>query len=205
MGAPRSEKEWIIKNELEKYGELRTDIKVARYELYNSIKYLFPHLTERQVQYINDCCFLHAGQKTDYEIIKHMVKKPKTSRIKQYLFVLFVLLASFILANNHNDTKDVKPAPVVEQQQKTTEVAPKESEQKKPPVLTKSDARQEPVKQERSQTPVEDFYIANARSGVFHRADCQYVSRMKPANMVEYHSRDKAEGDGYRPCKVCRP
>lgn len=205
MGNPRSDKERIIKNELEKYGELRTSIKVARYDLYNSIKYLFPHLTERQVQYINDCCFLHAGEKTDHEIIKNMVRKPKTSHIKKYLFVLLVLLTGFMLVNNHNDTDGAKNAPVVEQQQKIPETIPQEPEAKKPPVLPKSDIKQETVKQERPQTPAEASYIANARSGVFHRDGCQYVKRMKPSNMVEYLNRDKAIGDGYRPCKVCRP
>lgn len=48
-------------------------------------------------------------------------------------------------------------------------------------------------------------YIANARTGVFHRADCQYVAKMNPNNEVEYDSRNDAIDDGYRPCQKCRP
>lgn len=48
-------------------------------------------------------------------------------------------------------------------------------------------------------------YIANARTGIFHRADCQYVAKMNPDNEIEYDSRDDAIDDGYRPCKKCRP
>lgn len=135
MGNPRSEKERIIKNELETYGELRTDIKVARMDLYNSIKYLFPHLTDRQLQYIDDCCFLHAGVKADYEIIKQLVREPKTSHFKQYLFVFLVLLAGGVFANYHRVTDDVKPVPVVEQKQKIPETKATEPEAKKPLVL----------------------------------------------------------------------
>lgn len=52
---------------------------------------------------------------------------------------------------------------------------------------------------------VEEDIIANSRTGIFHRADCQYVSRMSANNMVPYSSRDDAIDDGYRPCKKCRP
>lgn len=48
-------------------------------------------------------------------------------------------------------------------------------------------------------------YIANARTGVFHRADCQYVAKMNSDNEVKYESRNDAIDDGYRPCKKCRP
>lgn len=51
----------------------------------------------------------------------------------------------------------------------------------------------------------DDEYIANARTGVFHRADCQYVIKMNPDNEIEYDSRNDAINDGYRPCKKCRP
>lgn len=52
---------------------------------------------------------------------------------------------------------------------------------------------------------VEEDIIANSRTGIFHRSNCQYVPRMSANNMVHYSSRDDAIANGYRPCKKCRP
>lgn len=48
-------------------------------------------------------------------------------------------------------------------------------------------------------------YIGNANSGVFHRANCPSVKRMKSSNKVSISSRDEAIRKGYTPCKNCRP
>ena len=69
---------------------------------------------------------------------------------------------------------------------------------------TKSIVPSEPSPPSKSKAVEEDI-IANSRTGIFHRADCQYVSRMSAGNMVPYSSRDDAIDDGYRPCKKCRP
>lgn len=69
---------------------------------------------------------------------------------------------------------------------------------------TKSIVPSEPSPPSKSKAVEEDI-IANSRTGIFHRADCQYVPRMSASNMVPYSSRDDAIGDGYRPCKKCRP
>jgi predicted PurR-regulated permease PerM len=70
--------------------------------------------------------------------------------------------------------------------------------------ITKSVTPSEPSPPSKSKAVEEDI-IANSRTGIFHRADCQYVSRMSAGNMVPYSSRDDAIDDGYRPCKKCRP
>lgn len=69
---------------------------------------------------------------------------------------------------------------------------------------TSSIAPSEPSPPSKSKVVEEDI-VANSRTGIFHRADCQYVSRMSVNNMVPYSSRDDAIDDGYRPCKKCRP
>lgn len=69
---------------------------------------------------------------------------------------------------------------------------------------TSSIAPSEPSSPSKSKAVEEDI-VANSRTGIFHRADCQYVSRMSVNNMVPYSSRDDAIDDGYRPCKKCRP
>ena len=79
----------------------------------------------------------------------------------------------------------VKPASV--DKTTTKSIAPSESS---PPSKSKA---------------VEEDIIANSRTGIFHRSDCQYVSRMSANNMVHYSSRDDAIANGYRPCKKCRP
>lgn len=65
---------------------------------------------------------------------------------------------------------------------------------------TKSIVPSEPSPPSKSKAVEEDI-IANSRTGIFHRADCQYVSRMSAGNMAPYSSRDDAIDDGYRPCK----
>lgn len=46
-------------------------------------------------------------------------------------------------------------------------------------------------------------YIANKRSGIFHRADCSYL----PAehNRGYFETSEEAENAGYRPCEHCSP
>jgi len=48
-------------------------------------------------------------------------------------------------------------------------------------------------------------YVGNANSKKFHRADCSYAAKMKPANRVAFNTRDEAINAGYVPCKRCNP
>ena len=46
-------------------------------------------------------------------------------------------------------------------------------------------------------------YIGNKKSGVFHTSDCGSLPAEK--NRVTFSSREKAEAEGYTPCKGCKP
>ena len=48
-------------------------------------------------------------------------------------------------------------------------------------------------------------YVGNANSRKFHVGNCSFVGRMKPANRVDFQSRDEAIATGYVPCKRCKP
>jgi hypothetical protein len=48
-------------------------------------------------------------------------------------------------------------------------------------------------------------YVASKNSKVFHRPDCIWANRIKPANLVTFSSREQAIQAGKRPCKQCKP
>ena len=48
-------------------------------------------------------------------------------------------------------------------------------------------------------------YVASKNGKVFHTADCSSAKRILPENIVTYNSREDAERDGKRPCKICKP
>jgi len=52
---------------------------------------------------------------------------------------------------------------------------------------------------------LEDFYLGNENSFVFHRPDCHYGKRMSRRNRVRFDSRLSAFHEGYRPCRRCKP
>ena len=54
-------------------------------------------------------------------------------------------------------------------------------------------------------TELEILYIGNKNSHVFHRLDCDSVSKMKDKNKMEFYTRDEAIGLGYHPCDRCKP
>jgi hypothetical protein len=66
----------------------------------------------------------------------------------------------------------------------------------KPEKLTKPDAKR---------AVAEYKYVASKNSKVFHKPDCRWVKRIKPANLVGYNSRGEAIEAGKRPCKMCKP
>ncbi len=66
----------------------------------------------------------------------------------------------------------------------------------KPEKLTKPDTK--PI-------VAEYKYIASKNSKVFHKPECRWAKRIKPANLVGYNSRNEAIEAGKRPCKMCKP
>ena len=66
----------------------------------------------------------------------------------------------------------------------------------KPEKLTKPDAKR---------AVAEYKYMASKNSKVFHKPECRWVKRIKPANLVGYNSRNEAIEAGKRPCKMCKP
>lgn len=53
--------------------------------------------------------------------------------------------------------------------------------------------------------PSASAIVANKDSRTFHRADCTFVAKMKPANRVAFANAAEAAKAGYKPCKVCKP
>jgi hypothetical protein len=62
-----------------------------------------------------------------------------------------------------------------------------------------------PAKPDAKPAMAEHKYIASKNSKVFHKPDCRWAKRIKPANLVGYNSRNEAIEAGKRPCKVCKP
>ncbi|MCX5635208.1 MAG: hypothetical protein NTW55_05155 [Planctomycetota bacterium] len=55
------------------------------------------------------------------------------------------------------------------------------------------------------QTAGQAKYVASKNGKVFHTADCSNAKRISPENLVTYSSREEAEKDGKRACKICKP
>ena len=55
------------------------------------------------------------------------------------------------------------------------------------------------------QTAGQSKYVTSKNGKVFHTADCSNGNRILPENIVTYNSREEAERDGKRPCKICKP
>jgi hypothetical protein len=56
-----------------------------------------------------------------------------------------------------------------------------------------------------TKTASQTKYVASKNGKVFHTAGCGSAARIKPENLVTYNSREDAERDGKRPCKICKP
>lgn len=53
---------------------------------------------------------------------------------------------------------------------------------------------------------VEDIlYIGNKNSMIFHKKDCDSISKMRAKNKVEFAKREQAIEQNYKPCKSCNP
>ena len=51
----------------------------------------------------------------------------------------------------------------------------------------------------------ESVYIGNKNSYVFHRETCNSVKNMSEKNKKEFHTRNEAIEEGYKPCNKCNP
>ena len=51
----------------------------------------------------------------------------------------------------------------------------------------------------------EAVYVANKRSGIFHRPSCPLGRSAKPSNRVQFKERNQAFFEGFCPCRQCRP
>jgi micrococcal nuclease len=51
----------------------------------------------------------------------------------------------------------------------------------------------------------EVVYMANKRSGVFHRPSCPLGRSVKPGHRVQFKERSQAFSEGFCPCRQCRP
>jgi len=65
--------------------------------------------------------------------------------------------------------------------------------------------QKEPAKQPARPAVAEYKYVASKNSKVFHKPECRWAKRIKPANLVGYNSREEAIEAGKRPCKMCKP
>ncbi len=54
-------------------------------------------------------------------------------------------------------------------------------------------------------TATEYKYLASKNSKIFHKADCSWVIKISPENIVGYDTAEQARQAGKRPCKLCKP
>jgi hypothetical protein len=63
-----------------------------------------------------------------------------------------------------------------------------------------------PTKQQTEKShPIEYKFVGSKNSDIFHKADCQFVSRISAQNLVSYDSREEAVAAGKKPCSRCKP
>jgi hypothetical protein len=53
--------------------------------------------------------------------------------------------------------------------------------------------------------PVEKVFVGSVKSNKFHRPNCRWADRIKPANRIWFSSAKHARSKGYEPCKTCKP
>ncbi|MHC4266087.1 MAG: Ada metal-binding domain-containing protein [Planctomycetota bacterium] len=75
------------------------------------------------------------------------------------------------------------------------------------PSNTRLTAADLPKRAKTAVTPqtIQAGFVASKNSKVFHNADCQWVNKIKPENLVIYNGREQAVNAGKRPCKLCKP
>lgn len=48
-------------------------------------------------------------------------------------------------------------------------------------------------------------FWASKNSNKYHRPECRWAQKIKPANLIKLKSPEEAVNSGFIPCKVCRP
>lgn len=48
-------------------------------------------------------------------------------------------------------------------------------------------------------------FWASKNSNKYHRPECRWAQKIKPANLIKFKSPEDAVNSGFIPCKVCRP
>lgn len=48
-------------------------------------------------------------------------------------------------------------------------------------------------------------FVASKNSNKYHYTWCKWAQKIKPSNLVEFNSPEKAIAAGYAPCKICKP
>jgi len=53
--------------------------------------------------------------------------------------------------------------------------------------------------------PATHTYVGSVNSNVYHYPSCTAAKKIKEANQVWFSDASDAKGDGYTPCKICKP
>lgn len=51
--------------------------------------------------------------------------------------------------------------------------------------------------------PISGGFLGNKDSKTYHKADCKTAAKMKEANRMAFATKEEAEKQGYKACKVC--
>ncbi len=164
--------------------ELRIDVQVL--EIKDSAHYVFSVRTSlaRMVYLTRDLS--HAIKTNVWETAPVMeivsaqslpdaIEKAVTDQAKAFVH-------SYIMSNP-------RPAPSAVGEKST---ATGDAQKNQPPAAAKPDSVKYP-------------YEASKNSGIFHKAECVSVAKIKPENLTGYKTRDEALQAGKRPCKRCQP
>lgn len=103
------------------------------------------------------------------------------------LAALLVLSASLVVAQT--PAKDAK---------KPVAPAAKAAEPTKP-----ATPAAKPAEPKKAEAPKAGGFVGNKDSKTVHKADCKTAAKMKEANKVTFATREEAEKQGYKACKVC--
>lgn len=103
------------------------------------------------------------------------------------LAALLVLSASLAIAQTPaKDTKKpVAPAAKAAEPAKPSTPAAKATESKK------------------AEAPKAGGFVGNKESKTVHKAECKMAAKMKDANKATFATKEEAEKQGYKACKVC--
>lgn len=53
--------------------------------------------------------------------------------------------------------------------------------------------------------PAGTMFVGSKNSDIYHYCSCEWAEKIKPSNLICFESKEEAEAENYRACKVCRP